>query len=74
MTTAVTELEVEDETEEVEEGTKTDWKPSPIETIHPEDVDPSTIRLFREPAWRLRPMMRPRSSSLVTGSPMPPVS
>ncbi len=54
MTTAVTELEVEDETEEVEEGTKTDWKPSPIETIHPEDVDPSTIRLFREPAWRLR--------------------
>lgn len=29
-------------------------KPTPIEVPHPERVDPRKIRLFREPAWRLR--------------------
>ena len=52
MEAMVMEPEVEEETESEEE--KGDWKPSPIETIHPESVDPQAIRLFREPAWRLR--------------------
>ena len=30
------------------------WKPTPIEVTHPEKVDPGAIRLFHEPAWRLR--------------------
>ncbi len=30
------------------------WKPTPIEMTHPGAVDPKAIRLFREPAWRLR--------------------
>jgi len=29
-------------------------KPTPIEITHPERVDSKAIRLFREPAWRLR--------------------
>jgi len=51
METMVMEPEVEEnvEAEEVRE-----WKPSPIETIHPEFVDADAIRLFREPEWRLR--------------------
>ncbi len=31
-----------------------DWKPTPIEVAHPQDVDTGKIRLFREPAWHLR--------------------
>jgi hypothetical protein len=53
METMVMEPEVENETDG-ETTSKPDWKPSPIETIHPEKVDSATIRLFREPAWRLR--------------------
>ena len=30
------------------------YKPSPQVVTHPEHVDPHAIRLFREPAWRLR--------------------
>ncbi len=30
------------------------WTPAPIEVTHPDTVDPKDIRLFREPAWRLR--------------------
>ncbi len=33
---------------------KNDWKPTPIETIHPEHVAPEKIRLFKEPHWVLR--------------------
>lgn len=36
----------------VEKETK--WKPTPIETIHPEQVDPARIRLFKNPEWILR--------------------
>ena len=53
METMVMEPEVESDVETVKVS-KQDWKPSPIETIHPEVVDPTAIRLFREPAWRLR--------------------
>jgi hypothetical protein len=53
METMVMEPEVDSNVETVE-AAKPDWKPSPIETIHPEEVDASAIRLFREPAWRLR--------------------
>ena len=54
METIVMEREpTEEEFGEEEESAKK-WKPSPIETIHPERVDPSQIRLLREPAWRLR--------------------
>ena len=35
-------------------GEDGEWKPTPIEVTHPEHVDPKAIRLFREPAWRLR--------------------
>ena len=52
METMVMEPEVDDNAETVEADS--DWKPTPIETIHPESVDSKTIRLFREPAWRLR--------------------
>ncbi len=31
-----------------------DWKPIPIEMVHPESVDPGKIRLFKEPRWILR--------------------
>jgi hypothetical protein len=39
-----------------ETGEKKDseWTPTPIETIHPIDVDPGKIRLFKEPEWILR--------------------
>ena len=37
-----------------EPGKDGKWKPSPIEVTHPEHVDPKDIRLFHEPAWRLR--------------------
>ncbi|HAA77838.1 TPA: hypothetical protein DCE37_22250 [Candidatus Latescibacteria bacterium] len=47
------EPEVEEEVETVD-AKNFDWKPSPIETIHPETVEAGAIRLFREPAWRLR--------------------
>ena len=30
------------------------WKPTPIEMVHPEHVDPSHIVLLKEPAWKLR--------------------
>jgi hypothetical protein len=30
------------------------WKPTPIEVVHPEHVDPAHIVLLREPAWKLR--------------------
>ncbi len=30
------------------------WKPTPIEVMHPERVDPASIRLFRDPPWKLR--------------------
>ena len=53
MESMAVEAEVEMELEKKEE-TKLDWKPSPIETIHPDTVNTSAIRLFREPAWRLR--------------------
>lgn len=53
METVLMEPEVESNVETVE-AKKTDWKPSPIETVHPESVDPAAIRLFREPPWRLR--------------------
>ena len=53
METMVMEPEVESDVETVKVS-KQGWKPSPIETIHPEAVDPAAIRLFREPAWRLR--------------------
>ncbi len=33
---------------------KHEWKPTPIDVTHPQDVDTGRIRLFREPAWRLR--------------------
>ncbi|MDE2999285.1 MAG: DUF1854 domain-containing protein [Gemmatimonadota bacterium] len=33
---------------------KDGWKPTPIDVTHPQDVDTGRIRLFREPAWRLR--------------------
>ena len=33
---------------------KAEWKPTPIEVTHPEQVDPGCIRLLREPAWKLR--------------------
>ena len=33
---------------------KAKWEATPIEVTHPESVDPGQIRLFREPAWRLR--------------------
>lgn len=48
-----TEVEVETELKKEKES-KPDWKPSPIETIHPDSVNAAAIRLFREPAWRLR--------------------
>ena len=47
------EPEVEGNVEATEVG-ESEWKPTPIETIHPEKVDPAAIRIFREPAWRLR--------------------
>jgi len=44
--------------DEMEEKTAEDkaseWKPTPIETIHPEQVDASKIRLFKDPEWILR--------------------
>ena len=33
---------------------KHEWKPTPIDVTHPQDVDTGRIRLFREPAWHLR--------------------
>ena len=33
---------------------KGEWKPTPIDVPHPDGVDSRKIRLFREPAWRLR--------------------
>lgn len=53
METMVMEPEVESDVETVK-VTKQDWKPTPIETVHPEVVDATAIRLFREPVWRLR--------------------
>ena len=53
METMAMEPEVEIEAD-TEEDSKPDWKPSPIETVHPEAVSSADIRLFREPAWRLR--------------------
>jgi hypothetical protein len=42
------------EMEKMEDKKEAEWKPTPIETTHPEHVDPSTIRLFKDPAWTLR--------------------
>lgn len=42
------------EMEQMETKTESEWKPTPIETIHPETVDPAKIRLFKEPDWILR--------------------
>lgn len=53
METMVMEPEVDSNVATVP-AAESDWKPTPIETIHPESVDASAIRLFREPAWRLR--------------------
>ena len=49
MATDMLEMEVE----EIEEKTE-EWKPIPIEMVHPESVDPGKIRLFKEPQWILR--------------------
>lgn len=40
--------------EKTNEKKKEEWKPTPIETIHPTNVDPATVRLFKEPEWILR--------------------
>ena len=53
MDSLVNEPELDSEVEGGETS-GSDWMPSPIETNHPEFVDPAEIRLFREPAWRLR--------------------
>jgi hypothetical protein len=42
------------EMEKMEVKKESDWKPTPIETIHPENVDPTSIRLFKNPEWILR--------------------
>lgn len=39
---------------EDEKSKVTKHTPTPITVTHPEDVDMSKVRLFREPAWRLR--------------------
>ena len=49
MATDMLEMEVEELKENAEE-----WKPIPIEMVHPESVDPHKIRLFKEPQWILR--------------------
>lgn len=36
------------------EKKESEWKPTPIETVHPENVDTAAIRLFKEPEWILR--------------------
>ena len=53
MTTGILEPEV-DSRENTADASKEKWKPTPIETIHPERVSPGDIRLFKEPAWQLR--------------------
>lgn len=49
MTTDILEMEPMEEIKETEK-----WKPTPIETVHPENVDPSKVRLFKDPDWILR--------------------
>ena len=47
-------LTVDEIREEVAEKKESDWKPTPIETVHPDSVEASKIRLFKEPEWILR--------------------
>lgn len=49
MATDILEMEKMAETKEEEK-----WKPTPIETVHPEHVDAGKIRLFKDPDWILR--------------------
>ena len=49
MTTDILEM---DKMEETKKETK--WKPTPIETVHPEHVDAGKVRLFKDPDWVLR--------------------
>lgn len=54
MATDTLDLTVEDIEEKPLEKEASDWKPTPIETVHPEQVEASKIRLFKEPEWILR--------------------
>ena len=45
---------VVDKPDEGEEAEGEKWKPTPIETVHPDQVIAGNIRLFKEPAWTLR--------------------
>ena len=42
------------EMEKMEEKKESEWKPTPIETVHPTNVDPAAVRLFKDPDWILR--------------------
>ena len=54
MATDTLDLTVEEIEEKPAEKEASDWKPTPIETVHPEQVDAGKIRLFKEPEWILR--------------------
>jgi hypothetical protein len=54
MATYTLDLTVEDIEEKPLEKEASEWKPTPIATVHPEEVDTSKIRLFKEPEWILR--------------------
>ena len=51
---SVLDVEIEDTEASAGPEDAPTWKPTPIEVVHPEKVDPADILLLREPKWKLR--------------------
>lgn len=54
MTIDTMEMTVDETIENQVDDKAAKWKPTPVETVHPQSVDASKIRLFKDPEWILR--------------------